>query len=146
MYELSTIETRESAFFYAPPPGTRHPEPTTWQERAIKAYNATRHARAATLRAELAHRLKALIGVSPAPDSFHVDLVSKAACVRFDGVLFRLVEDDLFIVRPCAHCGTGSFTGSPLRYLADVGRALSVWQPLHPDCVPDEQLDQVLDT
>jgi hypothetical protein len=55
-----------------------------------------------------------------------------------DEVVFRLRDRRLVLVRPCAECGNRHFESLPLTTPADLGYALSAWQPLCPHCQPED--------
>jgi hypothetical protein len=58
-----------------------------------------------------------------------------------DGVIFQLQGSDLILLRPCVYCGVGHFTSPPIATPADLGYALSGWQPYHADCEPADPDD-----
>lgn len=110
-----------------------------WQDRAIALYQRSRTSEMIRLSTELAARLHLLTGRTIAPDAVYVDPDVHTATVRVDGVVFRLRERDLVVIRPCAHCGIGSFASPPIASPADLGYALGAWQPLCPHCVPEDE-------
>lgn len=65
----------------------------------------------------------------------------QAALVTIDAVQFRWDRTHLTVIRPCAHCGLGSFASPPIRDARDLGYALSGFQSLHPYCQPFEPDD-----
>lgn len=108
-----------------------------WQTRAIAAYQRS-EPEAADLRLKLTVALQTLTGRSVAADAIVVNTASGMASVRCDNVLFRWADGQLFVIRPCSHCGLGAFTSPPVRSVAGLGFALGTWQPLHDDCQPFE--------
>lgn len=109
-----------------------------WKTRAIGTYRQRRQRDGAALRSALAQHVRALIGREVAADAMWVDLDQRVALATVDGVRFRWEPAQLVLLRPCALCGTGQFASPPLTSQADVGYALSVWQPRHPECQPDD--------
>lgn len=108
-----------------------------WRTRAIAAFRQAEPDSAA-LRAEMAARLRSLTGSTIAPERIHADAATGTAAAVVDGAVFRLVGQDLVLLRPCAHCGVGQFASPTIRDLADLGSALVVWKPLHDDCRPED--------
>lgn len=106
-----------------------------WRTRVIQAYHRSRPD-GVTLAGELVAALHQLTGRAPDPDTIVVDPAGPAAWGSVDGVRFRWNQGQLVTVRPCAHCGHGSFASQPLLTKQELGYALSVWQPLHTDCQP----------
>ena len=117
------------------------PVPFDWRVRAVAAWEASREATADHLRAELTSRLFALTSRDVPADAIYVNPTDQAAVTRLDGILFRLADGDLSIVRPCDHCGTGELTSRPLYTRSDLGYALSDWQPRHADCQLEDAPD-----
>lgn len=107
-----------------------------WKAVAVAAFS--QRADASALRAGLAQRLHALIDSDIALEHIWVDPATLVAGVTLDGVRFRWEHGQLGIVRPCVHCGVGSFTSPPVHSLADIGHALSAWQPRHGGCEPND--------
>jgi hypothetical protein len=112
--------------------------PLSWRERAFLTYYGSRQEKTRALKQELLRRIMRLTGRRPSLDKIYADLENRSATVSEDNTLFRLEDDTLTVVRPCAYCGTGQFKSPSIRDAADLGYALSVWQPLHSDCTPDE--------
>jgi len=109
-----------------------------WRESVVTMYQAAREPEIDTLRRTLAERLCALIGQTIRPESVYADPAARMATVRVDSVLFRGRREDVRLVRPCAHCGSGLFESPPLYVPTDLGYALSTWMPAHPDCEADD--------
>ena len=109
-----------------------------WKTQAIATYQQRRRQEDSALRIALARRLRALIGVEVDRDDIWVDLDERSALATVDGVRFRWEQSQLVMLRPCALCGGGQFASQPLTSRADVGYALSGWQPRHPQCQPDD--------
>jgi hypothetical protein len=112
-----------------------------WQSQAIAAYEQSRQTSDASLRLMLAERLRGLLGYEIDRSAIWVDRSAGLAITRVDGVLFRMERSRLMLVRPCAECGLGQLTSPELRTQADLGYALSAWQPHHPACQPEDPAD-----
>ena len=113
------------------------PQHTGWQACAIAAHQRNQPDEAA-LRRQLAAAAHALTGSSVEDDAMVVDLPGRTAFALVDGVRFRWVHGELFVVRPCAHCGLGAFVSLPIHVAEELGFVLSDWKPLHDDCRPFE--------
>jgi hypothetical protein len=109
-----------------------------WKTQVISTYQRHRQDEASALRIALVRGLHALVGVEVNVDDIWVDLDERSAHVTVDGVRFRWEQSQLVMLRTCALCGSGQFASPPLTSQADVGYALSVWQPRHPQCQPDD--------
>jgi hypothetical protein len=59
--------------------------------------------------------------------------------VAMEDVVFQLRHAELFLVRPCVHCGAGHFRSATIDCVADLGHALAVWEPRCPGCIPDDE-------
>ncbi len=117
-------------------------DPTSdWRAQVVMTYQHKRPNATAATPTELASRLYALIGRRIPQDRIYVDPEQQLAVVVVDNVLFRLRRQAVVVVRPCAECGLGQFESPPLTQPADVGYALSTWQPLHPHCQPQDPVD-----
>lgn len=112
-----------------------------WQSQAIAAYEQSRQTSDASLRLMLAERLRGLLGQEIDRTGIWVDRAAGLAVARVDGVLFRMERSRLMLVRPCAECGLGQLASPELRTQADLGYALSAWQPHHPACQPEDPAD-----
>lgn len=110
----------------------------TWQTAASAAYARDAAASDGRLRAELAARLRALTDCALPDSAIIVDAVARRAIAALDGVVFQLQAGDLIVARSCAHCGTGRFASPPLTSRADLGHALTAWQPYHAGCEPSD--------
>jgi hypothetical protein len=112
-----------------------------WRAQVIMAYQHDQPRAIAAMWADLASRLHMLIGRRIPKDSIYVDSEQQIAVVVVDSVLFRLRDQAVVVVRPCAECGLGQFESPSLMQPADVGYALNSWQPLHPHCQPEDPVD-----
>ena len=122
-------------------PGARAAPGAEWQRRAVERYRRQQPDAAAALRADIAARVGRLTGRGIDLSMVVVDEQQQVALVTIDGVQFRWDRSQLTVIRPCAHCGLGSFASAPIRDARDLGHALSDWKPLHPDCQPFEPDD-----
>ena len=122
-------------------PGAAIPPGAEWQRRAIERYRRRRPDAEAALRVDIAARVARLTGHDVDPSTVVVDEQLQAALATIDGVPFRWDRTHLTVIRPCAHCGLGSFASPPIHDAGDLGYALSDWRPLHPDCQPFEPDD-----
>jgi hypothetical protein len=107
-----------------------------WQAEAVMAFRQSEQRDGQRLAADLAVRLLDLTGRLIDPAVVYVDRSQRLAQNRVDGVLFRLQDDQLQVIRPCIHCGVGAFASPVIRSRADLGYALSAWEPRDPDCEP----------
>ncbi|NTU79503.1 MAG: hypothetical protein HGA45_08890 [Chloroflexales bacterium] len=123
------------------PDASRTPSPkphrTDWQARAIAAYSREQ-LDAAALRLKLTTAVHTLTSRTVETGAIFADPLGQVASARVDGVLFRWADSQLVVIRPCAHCGLGTFTSPAVGRVADLGFALGAWQPLHDDCRPFE--------
>lgn len=111
---------------------------TPWRDDAIAAAHRAAVEAVLSLRAELAARVSRLTGIPVAPDLVYADNIAGIATVTVDGATFRLAQGRLTLLRPCAACGTGQFASPSINGIADLGRALDAWDPLHDDCQPED--------
>jgi hypothetical protein len=112
-----------------------------WQAHVIDIYRHSRRQEGGALQGKLAAQVRALIGRPIAPGSIYVDLDERLAQAVVDGIMFRWRNSALVVVRPCAACGSGQFESPALNGPADVGYALSAWQPLHSGCQLEDPVD-----
>jgi hypothetical protein len=109
-----------------------------WKARSVAAYRQAQSQEIATLPAELASQVLCLTGRTIALESILVDLEAQTATASVEGAVFRLRHGQLVLVRPNVECGNQHFESPPLATQADLGYALSVWQPQCPDAQPDD--------
>ena len=108
-------------------------EVRAWQALAVDEYERSLPGRHDALKAKLAARVLALTGSwIHLKDVYADEYIAVAGVV---GATFSLHRGgDLFLVRACAYCGTGHFESPRISDQADLGYALSAWQPMHEDC------------
>lgn len=125
-----------SHMFVTVPSARRHQaalaQPADWQTESIRVYRT----RGAThpLEQTVAARIYELTGHTIGADSVVIDQDGRTARVSVDGIRWRWNGDHLVLLRPCAHCGCGEFASPRLQSPADLGFALSDWQPRHAEC------------
>lgn len=112
-----------------------------WQARAVAAYQRSEHEEIAALRAELAARISGFIQRPVSLEPIVVDHAARVATAVVDGVLFRLQQQDLVLIRSCAHCGIGQLASPPIAGMTDLGRALAGWEPRCAQCLPEDSTD-----
>ena len=132
MYNRSSVQT-------APRPTLRViSRPQTWHSRAVEAYRQAERDEIGALQAEMVSRVAALIRRNVEAESVYVDRPERTAIVAVDGIVFRLRIGELVIQRSCAECGIGRYESPAIRTLADLGYALSAWQPACVSCQAED--------
>jgi hypothetical protein len=114
---------------------------TDWQAYAIDAYRQAQSQALTALPKLLATRVAALIGMPIDPADVLMDRDAELAVVIVDGVMFRAHHQQIMIVRSCVECGIRRFESAPLAAYADLGYALSAWQPRCRTCQPEDPAD-----
>jgi hypothetical protein len=114
--------------------------PQTWHRRAVEAYKQTAQDEIAALPVDLIARVAALTGRTLSRGSVYIDRAKRAATVALDGIVFRLRRGELVLLRPCAECGLGHYETPAIGTLADLGYALSTWQPNCQNCAPEDPI------
>jgi hypothetical protein len=112
-----------------------------WQARVISAYHQATCQVLSALPELLITRVSALIGRSINPWDVFVDLEAELATVVVDGVVFRARNQHVMILRACTECAIARFESAPLFSRADLGYALSAWQPYCRSCQPEDPAD-----
>jgi hypothetical protein len=115
--------------------------PADWQARAISSYRQAQHQAQAMLPELLATRVSALTGRSVDPEDVFVDTDAELATVVVDGVVFRARNQQVVVLRSCVECGIERFESRPLFNRANLGYALSAWQPLCHNCQPEDSVN-----
>jgi hypothetical protein len=108
-----------------------------WQVEAVAAYDDA-EAQERPLASALAARIYTLSGRVVAPEAIFVDAAAGRAAVVVDGVTFRMRNGQVVILRPCHECGLGHLESAPLATRADLGYALSGWEPRHAGCEAED--------
>ena len=106
-----------------------------WRRQAIEAYQQAERVETGALAMELSSRLLTLTGRVVAREAVVVDRAARTATATVDGTIFQLQGQQLVQLRPCADCGVGLYPSPAIESLADLGHALSAWQPRCPDCL-----------
>ena len=127
----------------APAPMQARPEQllADWQARAISSYRHVQRQALTMLPELLATRVSALTGRSIDAEHVFVDLEAEIATVVVDGVVFRARNQQVVVLRSCVECGIERFESAPLFSRADLGYALSTWQPHCHNCQPEDPDD-----
>ena len=132
MYNRASVQT-------TPRPNLRViSRPQTWHSRAVEAYRQAEGDQIATLQVEMVSRIAALIRRNVEVGSVYVDRSEQTATVAVDGFVFRLRRGELVLLRPCSECGIGRYESPSIRTLADLGYALSAWQPACVSCQAED--------
>jgi hypothetical protein len=116
-----------------------------WQIEAIEEYEESLQPLAVTMRRGLASRVLALTGHRVSPDSIYANPSSRVAVTTVDGVVFKLIKENLVVLRPCVQCGCFQYESMPVTNIAELGYALAEWEPRCPSC-PREDSDYWLYT
>ena len=109
-----------------------------WQARAISSYRHVQRQALTVLPELLATRVSALTGRSIDAEHVFIDLDAEIATVVVDGVVFRARNQQVVVLRSCVECGIERFESRPLFSRANLGYALSAWQPLCHNCQPED--------
>lgn len=106
-----------------------------WHAEALSAYGEARRDQPEPSH-ELIAAVRQLTGRTLPRDTIVVDTANQAAFGVIDGVRLRWSQAQLTLIRPCDHCGCGTFASPAIHSLAELGFALSAWQALHHECQP----------
>jgi hypothetical protein len=109
-----------------------------WQAHAISSYRQAQRQALTALPELLATRVSALTGRSVDPEDVFFDLDAELATVVVDGVVFRARNQQVVVLRSCVECGVERFESRPLFNRANLGYALSAWQPFCHNCQPED--------
>ncbi len=112
--------------------------PADWQARAISSYRHAQRQALTVLSELLSTRVSALTSRPIDPEDVFVDMEAELATVVVDGVVFRAHSHQVVVLRSCVECGTTRFESAPLFSRADLGYALSAWQPRCSSCQPED--------
>jgi hypothetical protein len=123
----------------ARPAPARQPRPSAdWPAHALSAYYYAQRQALAALPKLLATRVSALTDRTINPEDLFVDYDAELAVVVVDGVVFRAHDGQVTILRTCVECGIERFKSAPLFSRADLGYALSAWQPRCRGCQEED--------
>lgn len=120
---------------------TGAPATYDWRASAVAAYQQIRGSASFRLQEGLATRLQVLTGRAIAPETIFVDPDADLSVAVVDGVIFRMRQGQVRLLRPCAECGVRQVESHALVSRADLGYALSDWEPRCPDCQPEDPAD-----
>lgn len=109
-----------------------------WQTEAIEEYEESLQPLVVRLRRDMASRVLALTGHRVSPDAIYADSANRVAVTTVDGVVFKLIKENLVVLRPCVQCGCCQFQSMPITNAAELGYALSEWEPRCPGCIPQD--------
>jgi hypothetical protein len=109
--------------------------------RAVEAYRKAERDEISGLRDELAAWVAALTERTVPLESIYVDQTDRTATVAVDGVTFQLRRHALVVLRYCPECGLGPYESPAIQTLADLGYALSAWQPPCRNCAPEDPIN-----
>jgi hypothetical protein len=118
---------------------TRRPQ--TWHARAVDTYRQSTNDELSVLREELAAWIAALTQRTVLLEMIYVDVADRTATVALDGVVFQLRRHTLVLLRSCPECGLGAYESPAIQTLADLGYALSDWQPHCRNCTAEDPAD-----
>ncbi|NTU80560.1 MAG: hypothetical protein HGA45_14480 [Chloroflexales bacterium] len=110
----------------------------SWKARAVADFG--QHGDE-DLAVSLLGAVRALTGQQVSPEHMWVSSARRAAAVSVDNIRFRWEQSQLVVLRPCVHCGLGQLASLALHSRADLGYALSAWQPRHPGCEQEDPTD-----
>ena len=111
-----------------------------WQIEAIEEYEGSLQPLDVRMRHDLASRVLALTGHRIAPDAIYADPRRQVAVVKVDGVVFKLLKENLVIVRSCVQCGCGQFVSAAISNKAELGYMLTEWEPRCSTCVEEDSV------
>jgi hypothetical protein len=109
-----------------------------WRAAAITAYRRSEHQDTLALQDDLAAHILTLTQRAIRPAMIAVDRDARLAIAVVDNIMFRLHDRRLSIMRPCIGCGYGQYVSLPIASPADLGHALSGWEPRCSQCELDD--------
>jgi len=112
--------------------------PQTWHARAVDAYRQSKRDELSVLREELAAWIAALTERTIVLESIYVDEADQTATVALEGIVFQLRRHKLVLLRGCPECGLGVYESPAIQTIADLGYALSAWQPPCRNCAHED--------
>ncbi|HJZ47315.1 MAG TPA: hypothetical protein VKE41_09125 [Roseiflexaceae bacterium] len=116
-------------------------QPLDWKTHVVDSYRHAQRQALTVLPELLAARVSALTGRSIHPEDVFVDTDAELAVVVVDGVVFRAHNQQVVVLRSCVECGIQRFESPALFSRADLGYALSAWQPYCRNCQPEDPAD-----
>ncbi|MDQ3703716.1 MAG: hypothetical protein M3437_00565 [Chloroflexota bacterium] len=109
-----------------------------WQLEALEEYEESLQPLEVRMRRDLATRVKALTGRRIAQDNIYTDAMCQVAGTTVDGIVFKLMKENLVVVRSCVHCGCSQFASMPITNRAELGYVLSEWEPRCAGCQEED--------
>lgn len=109
-----------------------------WQVEAAEEYEESLQPLEARLRGEMACRIQSLTGHTLTPGEIYVDARSQTSVSTVDGMVFKLLKNNLVVFRPCVQCNCGQYASPPISNRAELGYMLTDWEPRCPTCVPED--------
>lgn len=109
-----------------------------WQLEAINEYEQSLQPLDVRMREDLASRVLVLTGRSIVPDSIYADAISRVAVAAVDGTVFKLLKENLVILRPCVQCNCCQFASMPISNRAELGYMLTEWEPRCSTCLAED--------
>lgn len=109
-----------------------------WQIEALEAYEKSLQPLEVHLRSNMAARVLALTGRRIAPGAIYADAMNQVAVATVDCIVFKLLKENLVILRPCVRCGCCQFASMPVTNRAELGYVLSEWEPRCASCQEED--------
>jgi hypothetical protein len=109
-----------------------------WQVAAIEEYEGSLEPLEVSMRRDMASRVLALTGHRLMPDAIYADARSRVAVATVDGLVFKLMKENLVILRPCVQCNCFQFESMPITNRAELGYMLTEWEPRCATCQAED--------
>ncbi len=111
-----------------------------WQLEALEEYEDSLQPLEVRMRRDLASRVQTLTGHRVASQAIYADAMNQVAVTTMDGIVFKLVKDNLVILRSCVQCGCCQFASMPITNRAELGYVLTEWEPRCPNCQAEDSI------
>ncbi|MEA2575108.1 MAG: hypothetical protein QOH93_2406 [Chloroflexia bacterium] len=109
-----------------------------WQREALQEFEESLQPLEVRLRRDLASRIMMLTGHRITPDTIYADPMNQVAVTTVDGIVFKLIRQNLVILRSCVQCGCCQFMSMPITNRAELGYVLSEWEPRCASCQAED--------
>ncbi|HEX8597730.1 MAG TPA: hypothetical protein VF952_04360 [Chloroflexia bacterium] len=109
-----------------------------WQIEALEAYEESLQPLDVRMRIDMASRVLALTGRRIAPEAIYADAMNQVAVATVDGIVFKLLKENLVILRSCVRCGCCQFASMPVTNRAELGYVLAEWEPRCASCQDED--------
>jgi hypothetical protein len=109
-----------------------------WQMEAIEEYEESLEPLEVRMRRDMASRVLALTGHRLMPDAIYADARSRVAVATVDGLVFKLMKENLVILRACVQCNCCQFASMPITNRAELGYMLTEWEPRCSTCQAED--------